>query len=91
MKEKSFFAFPPFVYCRFVQDGSVFIQALAMGSVIVCGYAKGASLPPLSPNLAEPKAPTRTIEDEEGNEKKIEVCTSLAAGNITCLCNMCNL
>ena len=53
-----------------------------MGSVIVCGYAKGASLPPLSPNLAEPKPPTRTIKDEEGNEKVIEVCTSLAAGKI---------
>ena len=72
----------PMVYPRFVQDGSVFIQALAMGSVIVCGYAKGASLPPLSPNLAEPKPPTRTIKDEEGNEKVIEVCTSLAAGII---------
>ena len=63
-----------------MQDGSVFIQALAMGSVIVCGYVKGASLPPLSPNLADPKPPKRKVKKEDGTEEVVEACTSLAAG-----------
>ena len=66
-----------------MQDGSVFIQALAMGSVIVCGYEKNAKLPPLSPNLAEPKPPKRVIKKADGTKDEEEACTSLAAGMLT--------
>ena len=60
----------------------MFIQALAMGSVIVCGFVKGARLPPLSPNLADPKAPTRETIKADDTVVEEEACTSLAAGTI---------
>lgn len=35
---------------RFVQNGSSFIQSLALGSVQLCGVSSSAQLPPSSPD-----------------------------------------
>ncbi|KAK3584948.1 hypothetical protein CHS0354_009632 [Potamilus streckersoni] len=61
---------------EFVHDGSTFVQALALGSIQLCGFVKNAKLPPLAPDLAPPKP--STIEIEEG--KEVEACLTLAAG-----------
>ncbi|KAL4235669.1 hypothetical protein ACF0H5_004064 [Mactra antiquata] len=63
----------------FVADGSTFVQALSMGSVMFCGFVKDALLPFLSPYLDAPKPPTRAVETKEGPVKE-EACLSLAAG-----------
>ncbi|XP_060552915.1 glycogen debranching enzyme-like isoform X1 [Ruditapes philippinarum] len=63
----------------FVADGSTFIQALAMGSVMFCGYVKNSRLPFLSPDLEPPKPPTIKVETKDGSEEE-EACLSLAAG-----------
>jgi glycogen debranching enzyme len=62
-----------------VADGSTFIQALAMGSVMFCGYVKNSRLPFLSPDLEPPKPPTIKVETKDGSEEE-EACLSLAAG-----------
>lgn len=63
----------------FVADGSTFIQALSMGSVMFCGYVKNSRLPFLSPNLENPKPPTVQVEKKGGTTQE-EACLSLAAG-----------
>ncbi|XP_046327922.2 glycogen debranching enzyme-like isoform X1 [Haliotis rufescens] len=61
----------------FIRDGSTFVQALAMGSVQLCGFVKTSMLPPLSPDLAVPPA-RREVDLKTGEE--IEATLSLAAG-----------
>ena len=63
----------------FIQDGSTFVQALAMGSVMFCGFVKDAKLPALSPKLDPPNPPTRTEQTDKGPVEK-EACLNLAAG-----------
>ncbi|XP_045473681.1 glycogen debranching enzyme [Harmonia axyridis] len=60
----------------FVKDGSMFVKALAMGSIQFAGYVRSADLPRLSPNLTPPKPPSRIDKDW----KETEICVSLSAG-----------
>ncbi|CAF1661755.1 unnamed protein product, partial [Didymodactylos carnosus] len=62
----------------FIQEGSSFIRALAMGSVQLCGHVRNARLPLLSPNLTEPKP---SVEfDEQLKIKFHPQCPSLSSG-----------
>ncbi|CAF1074010.1 unnamed protein product, partial [Didymodactylos carnosus] len=61
----------------FVQNGSTFVRALSMASVILCGLVKNAQLPALSPNLKEPK-PIELTDDQ--TQLKYPLCPTLGAG-----------
>lgn len=61
----------------FVSDGSTFVKALALGSVILCGVIRSAPLPPLSPNLEDPKP----VEKKDENGKIFQNCVTISAGN----------
>ncbi|GAB1601007.1 glycogen debranching enzyme-like isoform X1 [Argonauta hians] len=61
----------------FVQEGSSFIQALALGSIQVCGFVKNAELPPLAEELDSPR-PNVLYVDDKG--KKHQDCLSMSAG-----------
>ncbi|XP_049823584.1 glycogen debranching enzyme isoform X4 [Aethina tumida] len=60
----------------FVENGSSFVKALALGSVQLTGFVKSAKLPNLSPKLKPPKPPTRTNDRGEDEES----CVTLSAG-----------
>lgn len=66
----------------FVQDGSNFVKALALSSVIFCGFSQLANLSPLSANIMPPRPPN--IVDEKTGFK-IQACTTLAAGKFDIL------
>lgn len=61
----------------FVSEGSTFVKALALGSVILCGVIRSAPLPPLSPNLEDPKP----VERKDENGKIFQNCVTISAGN----------
>lgn len=61
----------------FVSEGSTFVKALALGSVILCGVIRSAPLPPLSPNLEDPKP----VERKDENRKIFQNCVTISAGN----------
>ena len=67
----------PFCLCRFVKDGSTFVQALSLGSIQFCGFVRSAKLPPLSPNLKNPKP---RVEVNMLTNETEEAPVSLAAG-----------
>ncbi|XP_065155607.1 glycogen debranching enzyme isoform X2 [Atheta coriaria] len=58
----------------FVKHGSVFVRALALGSVQFGAFVKSARLPTLSPKLKDPPPNIVIIGDE------IEITSSLSAG-----------
>lgn len=60
----------------FVSEGSTFVKALALGSVILCGVIQSAPLPLLSPNLEQP-VPV-TITKDVG--KVAQNCVTISAG-----------
>ncbi|XP_035229752.1 glycogen debranching enzyme-like isoform X2 [Stegodyphus dumicola] len=60
----------------FVSEGSTFVKALALGSVILCGVIRSAPLPLLSPNL-EPPIPA---EGKDENGKTVPKCITISAG-----------
>lgn len=66
------------IFFSFVRRGSKFVQALSLGSIQFAAHIKSADLPKLSPNINQPRPPTR--KDENGEE--LQVCVSLSAGNI---------
>ncbi|XP_050699326.1 glycogen debranching enzyme-like isoform X6 [Eriocheir sinensis] len=61
---------------EFISEGSNFVKALGLCSVQFCGVVKSALLPPLSPNLADPKPPT--VPDSSGGQ--IQLSATIAAG-----------
>lgn len=61
----------------FVQDGSMFIKLLSLGSVQCMGVIDDALLPPLSSNLEPPQPSKYTTAD--GKVK--QYCATLSAGN----------
>ena len=69
-----------------MQDGSTFVQALALGSTQFCGFVRSARLPPLSPNLKDPKP---RVEVNLRTNQVEEAPISLAAGiSFTLICVM---
>ncbi|XP_054724204.1 glycogen debranching enzyme-like [Uloborus diversus] len=60
----------------FISEGSTFVKALAMGSVILCGIVRSAPLPLLSPNL-QPPVPSET---KDANGKVLQNCVTISAG-----------
>ena len=75
--------------CRFVKDGSTFVQALSLGSIQFCGFVRSARLPPLSCNL-DPKP---RVEVNMQTNLSEEAPVSLAAGEehvlCVCVCGKC--
>ena len=63
------------VVCRFVNESSTFVKALALGSVQFGGTMSNSSLPELSPSLAAPLPPMIMR-----NGQKVQNCVTLAAG-----------
>lgn len=61
---------------EFVSDGSTFVKALALGSVILCGAVKSAPMPDLSPSV---QPPMPVIHDKSTGETQ-QGCSTLAAG-----------
>ncbi|GFS37714.1 glycogen debranching enzyme [Trichonephila inaurata madagascariensis] len=59
----------------FVSEGSTFVKALAMGSVILCGIIRSAPLPRLSPHLDLPIPPTESIAGQV-----LPNCVTISAG-----------
>ena len=62
-------------HCSFVNEGSPFVKALALGSVQMLGVVKTAPLPELSPSL---KGIPTNVNEETGKREQ-EVVT-MAAG-----------
>ena len=60
-----------------MKDGSTFVQALSLGSIQFCGFVRSAKLPPLSPNLLDPKPRVAVVMQTNETE---EAPVSLAAG-----------
>ncbi|KAK8374371.1 hypothetical protein O3P69_011987 [Scylla paramamosain] len=61
---------------EFISEGSNFVKALGLCSVQFCGTVKSALLPPLSPNLRDPKPPSFT----DGSGNQIQLSATIAAG-----------
>ncbi|GIY67804.1 glycogen debranching enzyme [Caerostris darwini] len=59
----------------FVSEGSTFVKALAMGSVILCGIIRSAPLPRLSPYLEEPIPPSENVAGQI-----LQNCVTISAG-----------
>ncbi|XP_023217620.1 glycogen debranching enzyme-like [Centruroides sculpturatus] len=62
---------------EFIAEGSTFVKALALASVILGGCVKSSPLPQLSPSLSPPQPPS-TVDEETG--LKQQSCVTLAAG-----------
>ncbi|XP_015914684.1 glycogen debranching enzyme [Parasteatoda tepidariorum] len=60
---------------EFVSDGSTFVKALSLGSVILCGIVRSAPLPLLSPFLENPPP-----EEKDVSGKIIQNCATISAG-----------
>ncbi|KAK8402202.1 hypothetical protein O3P69_001357 [Scylla paramamosain] len=62
-------------FVEFISEGSNFVKALGF-VVQFCGTVKSALLPPLSPNLRDPKPPSFT----DGSGNQIQLSATIAAG-----------
>lgn len=62
---------------EFVAEGSAFVKALALASLILGGCVKSSPLPQLSPSLLPPQPPVSVNED---TGLKQQTCVTLAAG-----------